>query len=58
MLVKELRGGVDVVIAASIGPANDHDCQRVIVYTKVVDWWFEEVGVLLHPGASLVVRCI
>ena len=49
VLVEELRGAVDVVVGAGVGPADDHDCEGVVVDKVVVDGGFEEVGICLEP---------
>jgi hypothetical protein len=46
VLVEEFGGAVDVVVCSCVGPADDHDGHWVRVDAVVVDWGFEEVGVL------------
>ena len=54
VLVEELRGGVDVVVGAGVGAADDHDCEGVVVDQVVVDGRFEEVRVCLEPVGEAI----
>jgi len=48
VLEEPLWGRVDVVVAAGVRAANDHDsCARVVVEDGVVDGGAEKVGVCL-----------
>ena len=69
VLVEPFGGLVDVVVCSGVGAADDlgglamglgnskgercHDCDILVVDAVVVDWRFEEVGVLFEP--SLVI---
>jgi len=46
VLVEELWGAVDVVVCSCVGASDDHYGHWVRVDAVVVDWGFEEVGVL------------
>ena len=45
-MVEEFGGAVDVVVCSCVWAADDHDGHWVGVDAVVVDWGFEEVGVL------------
>lgn len=49
VLVEEFGRGVDVVVCSSIRAAYDHDGHGIVVDAVVVDWRFEEMGILVEP---------
>lgn len=57
MLVEEFRGGVDVVVGAAVGAADDHDGVALggggggVVDAVVVHGGLQEVGIFLKPGS-------
>lgn len=46
ILVEPFGGFVDVVVGSGVGSSYDHDGNIFVVHAVVVDWGFEEVGVL------------
>ena len=50
VLVEPFRGSVDVIVCASIGATDDHDCYILVVDAVVVYGRFEEVGICFEPG--------
>lgn len=54
VLVEPLGRGVDVVVGARVGPADDHDGHVLVGDAVVVDGRLEEMGVLGEPGRTSV----
>ena len=49
VLVEPFGGGIDVVVCAGVGAADDHDGYVVVVDAVVIYGGFEEVGVFFEP---------
>ena len=52
-LVEQLAAGVDVVVAALVRPADDHDEEVAVPDGLVPDRRLQEVAVLRDPGAQV-----
>src|SRR5262249_39224431 len=52
-LVEQLLAGVDVVVAALVGPADDHDQEVTVPDSHVADGRLEQVAVLVDPALQV-----